>query len=213
MARRRNEAVSAAIQRVEADAASRDAARFDVRGSVRQNLESAPASRPRFERAAQLVRRCAIGLLCAFAACVVGALPDTAGAVPPDEAPPALDQCVAQELPRAGSKVVSIRCGELKLYGVATVRTEGDKTVCVFGPVVSPSQGDLLAEVSPLWRSLPFARLVLASAEERSVEAPGAAIAQGRSWHLDEAKAAEDALLASLAFGECVVGRAEADLE
>ena len=38
MARRRNEAVSAAIQRVEADAASRDAARFDVRGSVRQNL-------------------------------------------------------------------------------------------------------------------------------------------------------------------------------
>ena len=38
MARRRNEAVSAAIQRVEADAASRDAARIDVRGSVRQNL-------------------------------------------------------------------------------------------------------------------------------------------------------------------------------
>ena len=38
MARRRNEAVSAVIQRVEADAASRDAARFDVRGSVRQNL-------------------------------------------------------------------------------------------------------------------------------------------------------------------------------
>jgi len=38
MARRRNEAVSAVIQRVEADAASRDAARIDVRGSVRQNL-------------------------------------------------------------------------------------------------------------------------------------------------------------------------------
>jgi hypothetical protein len=30
-----------AIQRVEADAASRDAARFDVRGSVRQNLSRA----------------------------------------------------------------------------------------------------------------------------------------------------------------------------
>lgn len=173
----------------------------------------APASRPRSERAAPSVRRCAVGLLCAFAAGVIGALPDTAGAVPPDEAPPALDQCVAQELPRAGSKVVSIRCGELKLYGVATVRTEGDETVCVFGPVVSPSEGDLLGSVSPLWRSLPFARLVLASGVERSVEAPGAAIVQGRSWHLDEAKAAEDALLASLAFGECVVGRAEADLE
>ncbi|MBI1304116.1 MAG: hypothetical protein GC172_10055 [Phycisphaera sp.] len=138
---------------------------------------------------------------------------DMAWAVPPDEAAPALGQCVAQELPRAVSKVVSTRCGELKLFGIATVRTEGDKTMCVFGPVVSPSEADLLGAVSPLWRSLPFARLVLASAEERSVEAPGAAIAQGRSWHLDEAKAAEDALLASLAFGECVVGRAEADLE
>ncbi|MBI1302943.1 MAG: DUF393 domain-containing protein [Phycisphaera sp.] len=46
MARRRNEAVSAAIQRVEADAASRDAARFDVRGSVRQNLGGAVSDPP-----------------------------------------------------------------------------------------------------------------------------------------------------------------------
>jgi hypothetical protein len=162
-----------------------------------------------FGRSAAFMHGCILRWIGALVAASLAIVPDAAGVAPPAEAPQFLEPRIVAALPRAGSNVVSIRVGDLRLYGIATVRVEGGETVCVFGPVVSPSEGELLAAVPPLWRDFPFARLALVPAQGSSGEVGGAALGHEASWRLAD----QGSLLASIPPGECAVGRVEPDLE
>jgi hypothetical protein len=123
-----------------------------------------------------------------------------------------LDGCIAEQLPSSGSRMISLRCGDLKLYGVATMRSENGTKVCMFGPIVAPSEGDQLAAVPASWRAFPFARLRLERAEASSGGAdPVVQTVQHAaqdSWLIE----VPEILSGLIVDGNCTVGRLEPDV-
>ena len=128
---------------------------------------------------------------------------------PPQGAGQTLDSRIVEQLPRSGSAALSIRCGDLKFYGIATVRNEKGTKVCVFGPVVSPSEGERLAELPDQWRMFPFARIRL----ERAEAAPGGGVLQTAAPHESWLIEVPESIVGLIASGDCTVGRYEPDLE
>jgi hypothetical protein len=137
----------------------------------------------------------------------------SAGAVFVQDLTPALHQtlesCIAEQLPNSGSQLFSIRCGSLKLYGIATVRNENGTKVCIFGPVVAPSEGEQLATLPDSWRTFPFAQIRLERIGSPDAGVEGGRAAPRDSWVVEVPRN----LQVLIAQGDCTVGRYEADPE
>lgn len=127
----------------------------------------------------------------------------------PQDTRQTLDRCIADRLPPSGSEMLSMRCGELKFCGVATVRIEHGTKTCLFGPIVSPSEGERLGALPEYWRSFPFARVRFERSEVASDGEIRDAAASDGSWVVE----VPEWIVGLIAEGDCTVGRYDVDLE